>query len=122
MSTIEAPLSRNVLEVFNERDATARLSQMKALYHDDAVFHESNETSFVGLDAINARVTEVLATIAPEQRFRPAAAEERNHDVARVAWTLSAAGEPVVLSGMDIGIVREGKIAVLYMFVDRPAS
>lgn len=122
MSTTEAPLSRNVLEVFNERDANTRLAQLKALYHDDAVFHESNEASFVGLDAINTRVTEVLATIAPELRFRPSAAEERNHDVARVAWTLSAAGGPTVLSGMDIGIVRDGKIAVLYMFVDSPAS
>ena len=122
MSESNSPLARNIFEVFNERDGQKRLSLMKALYREDAVFHESNDASFVGLEVINNRVTEVLGTIAPDLLFRPAAAEESNHDVSRVAWTLSKSGGPVVLSGMDIGVLRDGKIATLYMFVDPPVA
>jgi len=120
MTTSESLLTRNVLEVFNERDSQKRLALMKALYREDGVFHESNDASFVGIEVINARVTEVLETIAPELLFRATAPEERNNDVARVSWTLSAAGGPIVLSGMDIGLLKDGKIAALYMFVDPP--
>ena len=39
-------------------------------------------------------------------------------DVARLAWTLSADGGPIVLSGMDIGLFKNGRISALYMFPD----
>ena len=115
-------LIRNVFEVFNERDEEKRLALMKELYNEDAIFYESGEASFTGLEPINVRVTEVLKTIPPELLFRPSGVQEQNHDIARLAWTLSEDGGPVVLSGMDIGLLKNGRISALYMFPDAPVA
>lgn len=39
-------------------------------------------------------------------------------DAGRVAWSLAAPGGPPVVRGTDVAIVREGKIATLYTFIE----
>jgi len=116
----ETLLVRNVTEVFNERDEAKRLSIMQELYDPDAVFYETNDAIFRGIEKVNARVTDVLKTISPELLFRASGLQEQNNDVVRVPWILSGPDGKVALSGMDIAKVEDGKIASLYMFIDGP--
>ena len=37
-----------------------------------------------------------------------------NHDLGYLAWHFGPEGQPPVVSGMDIAIVKEGRIATLY--------
>ena len=122
MSEAESPLLARNFPVFNERDEQKRLEMMKAMYHEDAIFYESDQVSVQGLESINAHISEVLKTIEAGQLFRPEGSQEQNHGLARHAWVLSSNGGPVLLSGMDIGMIQDGRIASLYMFINAPAQ
>lgn len=101
-------LVRNLLDVFNERDAATRLQVIQELYTEDGLFHEAEE-SFQGAMAINTRVSAVLEAIPPEFRFRPTGAQSENHDAARLAWTLGPEDGPAVAHGQDVALLKDGR-------------
>jgi len=112
-------LARNLLEVFNERDEAQRLQVIQELYTTNATFFEA-DGSFTGAEAINKRVTEVLQTIPAEAIFRTSGPMTRNHNAARLAWTLATEHGPVMASGMDVAFLEGDRIATLYLFIDLP--
>jgi coproporphyrinogen III oxidase len=114
-----AILERNLLEIFNERDETKRLAVIRALYTEHAIFFET-DAAFQGLEQINRRVTEVLQTLPREAQFRVVDKPSKNHDVARLSWTLGAENGPTMASGMDVAVLEGERIAKLYLFIDPP--
>ncbi len=117
MSEQPAVIVRNLYEVFNERDETKRLQVLQELYLPDATFFEA-DASFRGYQAINLRVTEVLGTLPPNALFRAASEVTRNHNLARLAWTLQTADGSVLASGMDVVTLEQERITALYIFID----
>jgi len=117
----EAAIIRNLLEVFNEQDETRRLQILHELYVPEATFFEA-DASFIGYEAINQRVTEVLKTLPPNAFFRTAGAVTQNHNLARLPWTLGLEDGSVLASGMDIVTLEMERITALYIFIDPPAG
>jgi hypothetical protein len=115
-----ALLVRNLLEVFNERDETKRFAVIRDIYTEQATFFEFDE-SFQGLENINKRVTEVLRDIPAGALFQATGSPTRNHNVARLSWTLAPENGPVMASGMDVAVLEGNRIAALYLFID-PSS
>jgi hypothetical protein len=114
-------LVRNLIEVFDERDATKRLGVVQELYTENAIFYEP-DASFQGYEAINNRVSELLSTLPSNANFAPIAKPNRNHHLARLSWTLATEEGPVMVRGMDVAVVEDGRIATLYLFIDPPPA
>jgi hypothetical protein len=115
-TSIEDLLTRNVLAVFDERDAGRRRAAIEALYAPDATMRDPQGAN-VGWDAIAAAV-ERIQPDAPEVSFSVTAGPEAIDDLGRVGWALGAPGAPPVARGTDIAIVRDGRIVKLYTFLE----
>lgn len=109
-------MRRNVLEVFNTTDDSARRELIEALYDPDADFYDA-EGSVSGHDAIDAKIR-TLQLDAPGLTFTVSVEPAVIDDLGRISWALGPAGAPAVVSGMDVAHVRAGRFTALYTFVD----
>jgi len=110
-------LTRNLSDVFNERNASKRLAVIGEIYIEGATFFEE-DGSFQGLGPINERITALLHSFPPEFVFEPVGQAMSNHNVAKLAWSLGPENGPPAVMGIDVAILEKGKIAVLYVFID----
>lgn len=115
-AVIEDVMRRNVVEVFTTTDDTARRRLVEELYDRDAKFHDEDGT-VTGHDAIDAKIRS-LQQGAPGLVFTVTVPPSSVRDLGRVSWSLGPADGPPVVSGMDIGHVRDGRIVELYTFLD----
>jgi SnoaL-like domain len=115
-TAIPALMTRNLLEVFGERDRDARRAAIAELYAPDARLVDP-EGSGSGRDAIDAAAEAVLARF-PELHFAPTAPPSGVGDLGRAAWELRDADETAVVRGMDVVTVAEGRITRIWIFVD----
>ncbi|ODT75428.1 hypothetical protein ABS71_04440 [bacterium SCN 62-11] len=110
-------LLRNLHEVFEEGDSQRRRETIAEIFHADAVFYDPNGT-YRGLDQIDA-IAASLRAQHPDFRYRPLAAPEVSGDGGRLSWVSGLPGQAPAYAGTDFVVVREGKIAALYLFFDR---
>jgi hypothetical protein len=116
--SISTLMSRNLQEVFGEADPQRRRAAIKELWAEDGAFY-APDGIHRGHDAIDRNASEIRAT-HPEFRYSEIGASEEIHGVAgRVRWTSGKPTEPPAYAGTDFVIVRDGKIAELYMFFDQ---
>ena len=118
--TIENLLTRNLLEVFGERDAVKRGSVIAALWAQDGVFADPYGR-YVGYAALNDAVSQLHAKF-PGFIFAPIGAPQAFYDVGRLAWAHGPVGELPKVTGLDVVTVRDGRIAALYAFIDTPVT
>jgi len=117
--SITTLLTRNLHEVFGEGDPDRRRAAVRELYTEDAVFYDP-QGIHKGHDAIDEIAGRIRAT-HPDFRYTPIRAPEVLHDAAgRLQWISGRPGEPAAYSGTDFIIVRDGRIAALYLFFDQP--
>src|ERR1700730_9810163 len=90
-------LHRNLQEVFGEGDAVRRRAAIDELYTEDCALYVP-PGAFVGREALDKFAGDLRAT-HPHFAYTP-------H------------GEAPEYNGMDVIIVRDGKIAALYVFLD----
>jgi hypothetical protein len=109
-------LLRNLREVFGERDAKRRRAAIEELYAADCAIYVPPGV-FVGHDALDRLVGEIRAR-NPNSVYTPRSKPQTLHDAGRMAWSSGPPGEPPGHTGMDFIIVRDGKIAALYPFLD----
>jgi SnoaL-like domain len=109
-------LHRMLQDVFGEGDAARRRAAIKELYTDDCVV-DVPQGVFVGHDALDKLAGDVRAT-HPDFVYAPHGAPQALHDAGRLAWGSGPRGEKPVYTGEDVIIVRDGKIAALYGFLD----
>ena len=111
-ATIRDLMLANLFDVFNERDRERRATAIARTYTDTVVFSDLNGIT-TGREALNERAQKLLEK-APDFVFTAAGPVYETHDLGYLAWHKGSKEQPPVLSGMDIAIIREGRIAALY--------
>src|SRR5258705_7403729 len=114
--SISTLLIRNLEDVFGEIDPARRRAAIDELFHEDAVFHEPKGT-YRGRDEIH-RIAGVIKAAHPDFRYQPIAPPEELGDGGRVRWVAGTPGEKPAYAGTDFIIVRDGRIAAIYLFFD----
>ncbi len=113
-------LHRNLQEVFGEGDAERRRAAIDELYTEDCVLYVPPGT-FVGREALDKFAGDLRAT-HPHFAYVPRGEPQALHNAGRLAWGSGPRGEAPEYTGLDVIIVRDGKIAALYVFLDSMPS
>ena len=113
-------LHRNLQEVFGEGDATRRRAAIEELYTEDCVLYVP-QSKFVGHAALDKFAGDLRAT-HPHFVYAPHGESQALHNAGRLAWGSGPRGEAPDYTGLDVIIVRVGKIAALYVFLDSMPS
>jgi len=116
--TVSTLLLRNLHDVFGEIDPVRRRTAIDELFHEDAVFYDPNNGIYRGRDEID-RIAGVIKATHPDFRYQPISPPEEMGDGGRVRWVSGSPGKPPAYAGTDFMIVREGKIAAVYLFFDQ---
>ena len=111
----------NAVRVFSERDPVRRLDAIRELYNVDAVLTEPEEVS-KGHAAISDAVTALLSKLPPTFAFVPVGVAIGHHGVGRLLWKAGPPNGSTVFTGMDIAHFKDGRIQVLYVFLDPGAA
>jgi hypothetical protein len=112
-------LTRNLFEVFGETDPGRRRAAIAGLWAEDAIFVDAH-ASVAGRDAVDAGVAALHARF-PDFVFTALGAPQSLDGAGRLAWGHGPAGAAPQVTGLDVAIVKEGRIAALYTFLDAPA-
>jgi hypothetical protein len=111
-------LLRNLQEVFGEGDSTKRRSAIKELYTDDCVVYVPPGILH-GQDELDKFAGDLRAT-HPHFVYAPHHSPQALHNAGRLVWGSGPRGGVPAYTGMDMIIVRDQKIAALYVFLDSP--
>ncbi|MCZ0991557.1 nuclear transport factor 2 family protein [Streptomyces diastatochromogenes] len=114
-STVADLMRRNLLDVFNEPDPERRSAAIAQTYAQDVVWHEPDRV-VRGREALAERATELHAQ-TPDWVFRPDGPVSVNDDLGHLGFQYGPAGQPPVMTGMDIAHCKGGVIVELYTFV-----
>jgi hypothetical protein len=117
-NSISTLLNRNLQEVFGENDAARRRAAVQELYTEDGVFYDPSKGVYRGRDEIDRIAGEIRATHL-DFRYQPIAEPEEAGNGGRVRWVAGRPGEAPAYAGTDFIIVRDGRIAALYLFFDK---
>ena len=113
-------LQRNLQEVFGEGDAARRRAAIEEFYTDDCVLYVA-DGAFVGHQALDKFAGELRAT-HPHFVYTPHGQAQALHNGGILAWGSGPKGEPPEYTGLDVVVVRESKIAELYVFLNPELS
>jgi len=120
VGAIETLLIRNLPEVFGEGDPVRRRAAIAELYAEDCILYAPPGT-FVGHDALDKFAGDLRAT-HPHFVYTPHGAPQALYNSGRLAWGSGPKGETPAYSGVDFIIVRDDKIAALYVYLDSPPT
>ena len=109
-------LHRNPQEVFGEGDAARRRAAIDEFYTDDCVLCVPPGV-FVGRDALDKFAGDLRAT-HPHFAYTPHGEAQALHNAGILAWGSGPKGEAPEYTGLDAIIVRDGRIASLYVFLN----
>lgn len=109
-------LYRNLQEVFGEGDATLRRAAIDELYTDDCVLYVPPGV-FAGRDALDKFAGDLRGT-HPHFAYTPHGKPQSLHNAGRLTWGSGPRGQAPEYTGTDVIIVRDGRIAALYVFID----
>ena len=109
-------LRRNLQEVFGEGDAARRRAAIEDLYTEDCVLYVPPGL-FVGRQALDKFAGDLRAT-HPQFVYSPHGEPQALHNAGRLAWGSGPREQAPDYTGLDVIILRDGKIAALYVFLD----
>ncbi|GAA4335256.1 hypothetical protein GCM10023086_67640 [Streptomyces venetus] len=116
MTRSSADLVRvNLLEVFNEPDPVRRAAVIAQHYAEDVVWHEPDRINKGRTEL--ARRAEELRAENPDWVFRPVGRPSGLDDIGHLGFQYGPAGQPPIVSGMDIARTRNGVVIELYTLV-----
>jgi SnoaL-like domain len=113
-------LHRNLQEVFGEGDAARRRAAIDQFYTDDCVLYVPPGV-FVGRDALDKFAGDLRAT-HPHFAYTPQGEAQALHNAGILAWGSGPRGESPDYTGLDVIIVRDERIAALYVFLNPKLS
>ena len=116
--SISTLLTRNLHDVFGENDPTRRRAAIDEIWHEDGVFYDPSKGAYRGRDEID-RVAGAIRATHPEFRYQPIAEPEELDNGGRIRWVSGRLGEAPAYAGTDFIIVRDGRIAAVYLFFDK---
>ncbi|WP_419707215.1 nuclear transport factor 2 family protein [Promicromonospora sp. NFX87] len=117
---IEALMRANLHEVFGERDPQLRAVAIGRAYAEDIVFSDPGEVA-IGRDAVAAKVQKLLDE-TPGFTFTEVGPVYVSNDLGTLAWSYGPQGQPPVVTGFDICLIRDGVIARLYTILTPPKA
>jgi len=113
-------LLRNLQEVFGEGDSAKRRFAIEELYTDDCVVYVPPGI-LVGHVALDKFAGDLRAT-HPHFAYAPHASPHALHNAGCLAWGSGPRGGVPAYTGLDVIIVRDEKIAALYVFLNSPPA
>jgi SnoaL-like domain len=113
-------LHRNLQEVFGEGDAARRRAAIEQFYTDDCLLYVPPGV-FVGRDALDKFAGDLRAT-HPHFVYTPHGEAQALQNAGILAWGSGPRGEAPEYTGLDVIIVRDEKIAALYVFLNPKLS
>src|SRR3989442_9891364 len=114
MSTL---LTRILHDVFGENDPARRRAAIDEIFTEDCVFYEPRGV-YRGRDEID-RVAGAIKATHPDFRYQIITGPEELGNGGRIQWASGRPGEAPAYAGTYFIIVREGRIAALYLFFDK---
>ena len=109
----------NLFGVFNERDPERRRKAIADNYTEDVIWTDPERT-FHGHEELNERAQELLDR-APDFEFTAAGPVHVLRDLGQLAFVQGIPEQPPAVSGYDVALVRDGRIAVLYTLISTGA-
>jgi SnoaL-like domain len=105
-------LLANLFAVFNERDPERRLEAIARNYTEDVIWTDPDGTT-QGREALNERAEKLLDR-TPGFVFSAAGPVHVSRDLGLLAFNLGVPQRPPAVSGIDVALMRDGRIAVLH--------
>ena len=102
----------NLFAVFGERDPERRSKAISANYTDDVIWTDPDGTT-QGRHALNERAQKLIDR-SPDFVFSAAGPVHVSRDLGLLAFNLGVPERPPAVSGIDVALVRDGRIAVLH--------
>ena len=115
--SISTLLTRNLHDVFGEGDPARRREAVDDIFTEDCVFYEPGGV-YRGRDEID-RIAGAIRATHPDFQYTPTDQPEELHNAGRIRWVSGRPGETPAYAGTDFIIVRDGRIAALYLFFDK---
>ena len=115
--SISKLLLRNLSDVFGENDPARRRAAINEIFTEDCVFYEPKGV-YRGRDEID-RIAGAIKATHPDFQYQPIAEPEESGNGGRVRWVSGRPGEVPAYAGTDFIIVRDGRIAAIYLFFDK---
>jgi hypothetical protein len=113
-------LDRNLQEVFGENDGQRRRSALEELWTEDAMLYVPPGI-VVGREAIGKFAGDLRAT-HPHFVYTAHGKPQVLQNAGRLAWRSGPRGAAPEYTGCDVIIVRDGRIAALYVFLDEASE
>ncbi len=110
-------LIRNLHDVFGENDPARRRKAIDEIFTEDCVFYEPKGIHR-GRDEIEG-VADAIKATHPDFHYEPIAEPEESGNGGRIRWVSGRPGEAPAYAGTDFIIVRDGRIAAVYLFFDK---
>jgi hypothetical protein len=102
----------NIFAVFNERDPKRRLDVIARNYTEDVIWSDPDGT-IQGHEAMNEQAQKLLDRM-PDFVFSAAGPVHVSRDLGLLTFNLGVPQQSPAVSGIDVALVREGRIAVLH--------
>ena len=114
---LDALMQANIARVFNERNSDRRRAALSELYTEDATLYDP-EIVATGWEAISGAVDNLLLSLPPDFVFTAAGHAVGHNGAARLFWRAGPPDGPVAITGTDVAHIEDGRIKLLYVFVD----
>lgn len=115
---ISTLLIRNLSDVFGENDPVRRRAAIDELYTEDVVFYDPSKGEYRGRDEID-RIAGTIKATHPDFQYQTIAEPEELGNAGRVPWVSGRPGELPTYAGTDFIVARDGRIAAIYLFLDK---
>ena len=102
----------NLFAVFNERDPKRRLDVIARTYTEDIIWSDFDGT-IQGHEAMNEQAQKLLDRM-PDFVFSAAGQVHVSSDLGLLNFNLGVPKQPPAVTGVDVALVRDGRIAVLH--------
>ena len=116
--SISTLVTRSLLSVFGENDPARRRAIIDEICTDDCAFYDPNSGVYRGREEID-RIAGAIRATHPDFRYQPIAEPEELGNGGRIKWVSGRPGEAPAYAGTDFIIARDGRIAALYIFLDK---
>jgi len=105
-------LLENLFVVFSERDPERRMEAIARNYTEDVIWSDPDRTTH-GREEMNEQAQKLIDRV-PDFVFSAAGPVQVSCDLGLLAFNLGVPEQPPAVSGIDVALVRDGRIARLY--------
>jgi SnoaL-like domain len=116
-SDLDALMQANIVRVFNERNPDRRLVALGELYTENSTLCDP-ETVATGREAISGAIESLHRMLPPNFVFTATGHAVGHNGAARLFWRAGPPDRPAAITGTDVAHIENGRIKLLYVFVD----